>query len=83
MSQPFSWAMSETVGNVLLLSTACPGLLIPWVILGISAVLSFVHGIFILFGIMGRKHLQCKSKKEAILDDVCLSQITAMQECEL
>ena len=78
MSQPFSWAMPGTVEDVLLLSTASPGLT-PWAILGISAVLSSVHGIFILFGNMGRKHQQCKSGREAILDDVCYPKLQQHQ----
>lgn len=79
MSQPFSWAMPGTVGDVLVLSTTSPGLLTPWAILGFSAVLSSVCGIFILFGNMGRKHRQCKSRREAILDYVCYPKLQQHQ----
>lgn len=74
-----SWAVPGTVEDVLLLSTASPGLLTPWAILGIYAVLSSVHGIFILFGNMGRKHRQCKRRREAILDDVSYPKLQERQ----
>lgn len=71
--------MPGTVEDVLLLSTASPGLLTPWAILGIYAVLSSVHGIFILFGNMARKHRQCKRRREAILDDVSYPKLQERQ----
>lgn len=52
MYQPFSRVIPGTIADVLLLSTASLGLLTPREILGISAVLSSVDDVFILFGNM-------------------------------
>lgn len=65
------------MGNMwgaLLLSTACQGLLSPWAILGISAVLSSVCGILILFGNGEKKH-----RREAVLRSVCHPKL---QQCQ-
>lgn len=65
--------------DALLLSTACRGLLSPWAILGISAVLSSVCGVLILFGNRGRKHWQYKSGRETVLGGVCDPKL---QQCQ-
>lgn len=79
MSQPFSWVVGRPVKDDLLLSGASPRLLTPWAILGISAVFSSAPGIFILSSNMGSKHQQCKSRKEATLDDVCYPKLQQRQ----